>query len=280
MSNNSDEAFEKFKEYDFADAKPVSAVPVLARLQAEKAADRVGTKTCPPYQAIEETLAHWQESLCPKAKVGGLFARSPIAHKWKAPFRSLVLRETVFWRTHDLLAQSFELHLARRTLGARILLRSAFETVATLIYLNQTTAAVVDGTQNFHSFSHKTSRLLLGSRDKSTKHEAINIASVLEKCEKTHPGIADLYAILSESAHPNFEGMCFGYSRIDHDNHVAKFSNNMSSMYEDKIVSAMELCMIVFDHAYNIEWPHQFERLETWLAANDEILEATKGEGV
>ena len=52
MNNNSDEAFEKFKEYDFADAKPISAVPVLARLQVEKAADRVGTKTCPPYQAV------------------------------------------------------------------------------------------------------------------------------------------------------------------------------------------------------------------------------------
>jgi len=36
MNSNSDEAFEKFKEYDFADAKPVSAVPILARLQAEK----------------------------------------------------------------------------------------------------------------------------------------------------------------------------------------------------------------------------------------------------
>lgn len=36
VNNNSDEAFEKFKEYDFADAKPVSAVPVLPRLQAEE----------------------------------------------------------------------------------------------------------------------------------------------------------------------------------------------------------------------------------------------------
>ena len=35
MNSNFDAAFEKFKDYDFADAKPVSDVPVLARLQAD-----------------------------------------------------------------------------------------------------------------------------------------------------------------------------------------------------------------------------------------------------
>lgn len=230
--------------------------------------------------AIDQTLANWQKSLCQRVEVGGLFARSPVAHKWKAPFRSLVLRETVFWRAHDLLTQSYEMHLAGQALGARILLRSAFETVATLIYLNQAIAAVVDGTQEFHSFSRKTSRLLLGSRDKSTKHEAINIVSVLGKCDKTYPGIVGLYAALSESAHPNFEGMCFGYSRIDHDNHVSEFSNNMSAMYEDKLVSAMELCIFIFEYEYNTEWTRQFAQLETWIVENDAMLESTKEEGV
>jgi hypothetical protein len=226
--------------------------------------------------AIDQTLANWEKSLCHKVEVGGLFARSPIAHKWKAPFRSLVLRETIFWRMHDLLTQSYELHLTHRALGARILLRSAFETLATLIYLNQTTAAVVDGTQDFHSFSRNTARLLLGSRDRSTEHEAINIVTVLEKCEKKYTGMAGLYAILSESAHPNFEGMCFGYSRVNHEDHVAHFSNNLSAMYEDKLLSAMGLCMSVFEHEYNIEWACQFERLESWIVENDHMLELTK----
>lgn len=35
MSNNSDPMHDKFKDYDFSDAKPVSEVPALARLQAE-----------------------------------------------------------------------------------------------------------------------------------------------------------------------------------------------------------------------------------------------------
>ena len=128
----------------------------------------------------------------------------------------------------------------------------------------------------FHFFADKTVRLLLGSRDKSTKHEVINILTVLKHCEKTYPGIEGLYAALSESAHPNFEGMCFGYSRVDDENHVSEFSNNMCAMYEDKLVSAIQLCMAVFEHEYNNEWPRLFGRLETWIISNDQFLESTK----
>lgn len=227
--------------------------------------------------SASETLANWQRSLCPRIEQAGLVARSPVAHKWKAPYRSMVLREATFWRIHDLLAQSYELHADHHALGARILLRSAFETLAVLIHLNQITAQVLDGTFGFHEFSKKTTRLLLGSRDKTTKHEAISIVTVLTKhCERAYPGISDLYASLSESAHPNFEGMCFGYSRVDHDNRVSEFSNNMCSMYEDGHVSAIELCMAVFEHEYNTVWPNHFDRLEAWIEANDSVLEATK----
>lgn len=153
---------------------------------------------------IPETLATWQNSLCPRIEVRGLYARNPIAHKWKATFRSLELRETVFWRIHDLLTQTYELHLNGRALGARILLRSAIDTLATLTYLNQSTTEVIAGNQDFHAFSNLTARLLLGSRDESTGYQAINILSALKNCEKRYPGIMGLYALLSESAHPNF----------------------------------------------------------------------------
>lgn len=132
--------------------------------------------------AIEQLLAHWKTSLDPKLDLAGLYARNSIAHKWKAPFRSLMLRETVFWRLQDLLAQSLVLFQASHMLGARILLRSSFETLAILIYLNQLTAKVLGRTLNFHAFSDKTSQLLLGSKDQSTAHAAINIVTVLGHC--------------------------------------------------------------------------------------------------
>jgi hypothetical protein len=228
---------------------------------------------------INQTLLNWKNSLCHKVELASVFARNPTAYKWKAPYRSLILRESVFWRTHDPLTQAQTLFEAGHILGSRILTRSAFETVATLIYLNQSTANVLAGTEDFHDFSIKTSKLLLGSRDKSTKHAAINILNVLRQCEKKYHGLTDVYNSLSESAHPNFEGTCFGYSRVDHNKHETNFSNNWADMYADRHLLSMKLCIVIFEAEYNDVWTPQIEKLEAWLVANDAALEATKGEG-
>src|SRR4051812_1401442 len=99
---------------------------------------------------IEQNLTNWKKGLFPKIPVGGLFARSPIAHKWKAPHRSVMLREATFWREHDLMAQSYALYQQGHLLGARILLRSGFETLATMIYVNLLMADVLDRKLGFH----------------------------------------------------------------------------------------------------------------------------------
>lgn len=75
----------------------------------------------------------------------------------------LLLREAVAWRLVDLLTQSVHLHKAKHVLGARILVRSAFETVGMLIYASQEMRRVVAGELDFHEFSKRTSQLLLGS---------------------------------------------------------------------------------------------------------------------
>ena len=231
-------------------------------------------------QAVAQALSALKSSLCQSVDLGCLFSRNAIAHKWKAPFRSLTLREGVAWRTQDLLAQSLALHESENGLGARILLRSAFESVAVLIYLNMLTRQVLAGTLDFHEYSRKTSTFLLGSRDKSTDHVAINIVTVLQKCDARYPGIEELYAALSESAHPNYEGVCVGYSKVDHKNFVNTFSNRWQAVYGENHVDSIVLCLMVFQSEYNDEWADSFSKLESWIVENDAILEATKGEGV
>ena len=125
-----------------------------------------------------------------------------------------------------------------------------------------------------------TSRLLLGSKDKSTKHESINILTVLKRADQKYPGVMDMYANLSESAHPNFEGICFGYSRVDHEKYETNFSNNWVSMYAEKHVPLMQLCILTFTSEYNDEWSTQFQNLEDWIVANDAALEASKNDPV
>ena len=225
---------------------------------------------------VDESLAAWKQSQCQQVDVGGLFARSKIAHKWKAPFRSLSLREAVSWRTQDLLEQSVALYDAGHLLGARILLRSAFETVAMLVYLNQLTRKVLGGELSFHDFSDKTTALLLGSRDESTPQKSVNIVTILEKCETRYPGMMSLYAMLSETAHPNYEGMAAGYSEVDHDRCVVQYSNRWKALYAERHLDAVGLCTMVFHHEYNEEWAEAFYALEKWIEANDAQLEATK----
>ena len=103
--------------------------------------------------AVEQNLANWKLSLLRNIPVGGLLSRNSVAYKWKAPFRVWMLREAVFWRLHDLMTQSYALHQQGHGLGARILLRSGFESLATLIYVNQLMQQVLDGKLDFHVFA-------------------------------------------------------------------------------------------------------------------------------
>jgi hypothetical protein len=230
----------------------------------------------PTPEQVEERLVAWKASLLPSFEVGGLYARSPTAHKWKATFRSLLLREVVFWRLHDLLTQSLELHKVGHALGARILLRSAFETLATLVYLNLQMRKVVSCELDFHQFSDKTTVLLMGSKNNSTVHVAVNIQTVLKHCAKRYEWIERLYGELSESAHPNHEGLLMGYSRPDTEKLVEHFGNHWAKLYSSSHPQGMLLCMDMFQHEYNDELTKEFAALEKWIEANDEQLEATK----
>ena len=226
--------------------------------------------------AIEDVLEAWQKSLCKQIPVGGLFSRNPVAHKWKAPWRLILLREAIAWRLVDLLTQSTFLHKAQHVLGARILVRSAFETLGMLIYSNQEMRQVVAGELDFHEFSTRTSQLLLGSRDKSTNVQAISILKVLQRADKRYPGLFAKYEVLCESAHPNYEGVLVGYSVDNADSFETNFENRWNALYGKTHLNSITACMAAFDAEYNQEWPDAFEALEAWIETNDQALEASK----
>ncbi|WP_439547940.1 hypothetical protein [Falsiroseomonas sp.] len=222
---------------------------------------------------IEINLADWKKCLVPNIPVAGLISRNPIVYKWKAPFRVWMLREVTFWRFHDLASQSFSLHNAGHGLGSRILLRSGLETLSVLIYLNQIIQRVIDGAISFSAFGETTSKLLLGSRDGSTHLAAVNILTVLEKCEKRYPGIAVMYGRMSESAHPNYEGMMAGYSSTNYSEYETVFANRWMELYGGTHLDALQMCMETFLHEYDEVWPPLIENFERWIEANDQTLE-------
>lgn len=222
---------------------------------------------------IEQSLAAWKETLLSSIPISGLLSRSPLTYKWKAPFRVWMLREAVAWRLQDLLSQSYELHRLRQGLGARILLRSGFETLATLIYLNQLIAKVLETKIDFFSFSERTSTLLLGTRNTQNGPRSMNIMTVLDNCEKSYPGFSALYADLSESSHPNYEGLCLGYSQPNRDEYETHFSNRWMEMYGDRHIELIETCTHTFHQEYNVVWPSLMEQLEHWIEQHSIELE-------
>lgn len=231
---------------------------------------------CMLMDTIEQNLKGWKSSLMHSIPVAGLISRNPVAYKWKSTFRCWMVREAVFWRLNDLMEQSYTLHRQDHALGARILLRSGFETLATLIYLNATMQQVLDGHLSFDEFGDKTSTLLLGSRNMPDGPVSLNVFTVIQKCDKQYPGLERLYASLSESAHPSYEGLCKGYSKIDHVEFETKFSNRWSELFSDQHLDSMELCMATFQHEYDEVWSDKMTNLENWIESNDERLEATK----
>jgi hypothetical protein len=229
---------------------------------------------------VQQNLANWGDSLLPSVPIGGLQSRNAVAYKWKSLFRVWMVRELAFWREHDLMVQSYALHQQGHGLGARILLRSGFETLATLTYLNLLMQQVFDDKLNFHVFGEKTALLLLGSRNNEAMPDAINILTVLGKCDKRYPGLMKIYEGLSESAHPNYEGLIGGYSTTNYDEYETTFSNRWMELHGDRHLDEMMLCMEIFNHEYDAVWPGLVEQLEKWIEANDAWLEATMDDGL
>jgi hypothetical protein len=221
---------------------------------------------------VRESLEIWRNALCKELAAGGLFARNPVVHKWKAPHRSAILREATSWRAQDLLTQAVYLSEAGHLLGARILVRSAIETLCILAYLNQITWDVVEGQMTFTEFSDKTVRLLLGSKNGSTGAESINIISVLKRVEARVPGLTNVYSSLSESAHPNYEGTASGYGTVDHESFVTKFSNKWAVKYSDGFESFVRITAHLYQVEYDNEWVQAWEALELWMQENPDKL--------
>jgi hypothetical protein len=119
--------------------------------------------------------------------------------------------------------------------------------------------------------------LLLGSRNKTTKQETLNIVGILQKCDKKYSKISNIYADLCECAHPNHEGLSFGYSRVDFENDETNFGNYWYEMWGDRHESLVNIIGVIVEYEYNDVWVPQIKKFENWLTEHDVTLEETKG---
>lgn len=226
--------------------------------------------------SFEQNFTNWRSSLVMSVPISGLISRNATAYKWKAAGNCWILREAVFWRASDLLFQSYALHQQGHGLGARILLRSGYETLASLVYLNENILAVIECNLDFFEFSKLVFRQVAGSKSEPKHAEAINVLTTLDKAEKRYPGIRKIYDILCESAHPNYEGLVGGYSEIVSNAYEVNFKNRWMELHGDQHLDELEACMMIFHHEYDEVWTGLVDRLEVWIVENDTRLESAK----
>jgi len=222
---------------------------------------------------IEQTLQRYQESLCPKIELGGLFARSDIAHKWKFTFLLISLREGISWRIVDILIQAYRIGCKGMTVGARILTRSALETVCLLIYMNRRMQAVVENKMSLNDFQLLTNRMFFGAKNQKEKPSPINVKRLVKESEKKYQGLEKIFDDLCETAHPNYGGICEGYIKFNRKEYETEFGIYWEERYGSQHEAAIRICIEIFEEEYNNEWGKWFEALEKWLENNDNKLE-------
>ena len=222
---------------------------------------------------IEKTLQNYNKSLPKKIDLASLYSRSKIAHKWKLTYRLMVLREAILWRIVDILTQAYNIGINGMIVGSRILVRSALETVCLIIYMNKKMLSVIEGKMSFDDFEKITTRLLLGAKNIDKMPEPVNVMKLIEDSESKYPGIKKIYDELSETVHPNYCGVCYGYTKLNQREYETEFGIYWEERYGKQHELAIEICLQIFEEEYNNEWIKCFEQLEKWLEKNDNKLE-------
>lgn len=222
---------------------------------------------------IKIVLESYKNSLCKKVDLSSLYSRSKIAHKWRLTYRLIVTREAISWRVIDILTQAYDIGTSGMIVGSRILTRSALETVCLIIYMNKKMKSVIEGKISFNDFENITTRLLLGSRNINKMPNSINVITLIEDSEGKYPGIKKIYDDLSETAHPNYAGVCNGYTKLNQKEYETEFGIFWKERYGKQHETAIIVCLQLFEDEYNVEWIKLFEQLEKWLEKNDKKLE-------
>lgn len=227
---------------------------------------------------LRERLKSWSASLPTEVAAGSMYARCPIAHKWKATFRIVLVRETSLWRMTDLGTSFLHLMDADDILAARIILRSACETASLLAYLNKKTLDVLNSSLSFEGFNEMTKQLLLGGKNDGDYFSPINVMTAIKHFAKDHPEIQSIYDRLSEDTHPNASGMIYAYSESNPEKLETQFLSKISRADATKnhTIASADLVFLCYEQQYNEVRPLRFEALEQWLRDNDEMLEAAQ----
>ncbi len=103
--------------------------------------------------------------------------------------------------------------------------------------------------------------------------EAVSILTTLKVANRRYGALELIHKKLSESVHPNYDGVVYAYSRGIPSDMETRFGNYWQENFGHEQDHALGYVFPVFADAYNNHWIDAMERLEQWLRNNNERLE-------
>jgi hypothetical protein len=179
----------------------------------------------------------------------------------KLPFKVLGYREALAWRMAELSRAAFEEFEKGRLAAAIVLTRAAVETSAALWYLCGKVEASVESAE-IGDIDDYLMKMNMGiATDPPTDPDSgeavtprpIRIHNFLDRVEKDISGFNRQYGYLSEYSHPNWAGTVYLYSKLDKENGVADFGQNIRKPDGAKIIGVgnLSVALLLFERSYN-----------------------------
>jgi hypothetical protein len=179
----------------------------------------------------------------------------------KLPFKVLGYRGALAWRMAELGRAAFEEFEKDKLAAAIVLTRAAVETSAALWYLCGRVEVSVESSEVGEIDDYLMKMYMGMATDPPTDPETgeavmprpIRIGKFLDSVEKDVSGFNRQYGYLSEYVHPNWAGTVYLYSKIDKENAVADFGQNIRKPESAKAIGVgnLSVALLLFERSYN-----------------------------
>jgi hypothetical protein len=175
-----------------------------------------------------------------------------VSHVAKTPWKALLFRETLIWRTEELARIACDLYAADQLAAALTLTRACVEGVGACWYLNEVLQKVASR-RDVADLDEKIMRLLMGSKNGVTELPAVNVLTFIDAVNKRVPTFKNAYEALCEYAHPNWSGTALLFSKNDPAKVLTELGRNPRQYGGARQMGLCSLvgALIAFEYSYN-----------------------------
>lgn len=139
-------------------------------------------------------------------------------------YKLLIYREAALWRSCELADATLTEAALERGVSSTILVRSLYESAAMLRYVDDFIVRTCQS-DDPSKVDDTVMKLLMASRWEDWEHQSINIMTAISKIDRELPGGSQIYAGMSEVAHPNWLGTAGAFSKPNVDAKVTYVGN-------------------------------------------------------